>query len=148
MQPAEKTTKKEKNMKKLLLIATAALLAAGVTGVVIAEDCVVCWSGTSDIWGTFTMGLTVDQGHWTGFWCNTMAGRCGTIDGTTSDYEENHYEASGTWIETYPGGGDKWQGSWSGTFYFPDPGDTCYGTIVATTVIPGTGTFSGNLDPW
>ncbi|TET22543.1 MAG: hypothetical protein E3J71_05735 [Candidatus Stahlbacteria bacterium] len=147
-------------MKKLLLIATVALLAVGVTGVAVAASSPPTemnvepnsnnqilssgwWSGTGDIWGTFTMGLTVDDVNWIGEWDNSEAGRNGTIEGTTSYVGDDYYSASGTWIETDPYG---WQGPWSGTFYFPDPGDTCYGWILATAIPPGSGTFGGNLD--
>ncbi len=130
-------------MKKLLLITIVGLLVVGATGVVLAEDCVVCWSGTGDIWGTFEMGLTVDTYSWTGKWENSEAGRSGDISGTTSYEGYDYVEASGTWGETDPYG---WQGVWSGTFYFPDPGDTCYGWILATSIPPGSGIFGGNLE--
>lgn len=141
-------------MKKILLIAAAALLVAGVTGVAVAassprtemnialktdnqtldDDNVFHWQGIgSAAWQTFTIHYdSISMTFW-GDYFYMYSG--GNITGVADAVFGGGVNGSGTY-----NGVD--EGEWSGMFLF---GDTCLGITRSTiSCPPGDGEFWGH----
>ncbi len=126
-------------MKKILLIAAAALLVSGVAGVAIAQTyCFDCTA--SGFWNACTLYYDISTREFAGVWHGWAFGEscAGVLNGhATADLMMGVY-GSGKFYGDY-------EGTWEGTFSFkPGWPDTCWGEYMANSDPPGAGEFWGS----